>query len=51
MRRWTAAILWAGLSLGEAAAVETEAGRWNLADLYPSSEAWQADPDKLAAQS
>ena len=50
MHRWTAATLWAGLSLGAAAAVETEADRWNLADLYPSTEAWQADADKLAAQ-
>lgn len=32
-----------------ALAAETEADRWNLADLYPSVEAWNADGAKLAA--
>src|SRR5579864_3335307 len=29
---------------------ETEADRWNLGDLYPTTAAWNADADKLTSQ-
>ena len=32
------------------ASAETEADRWNLADIYPSVAAWNADATKLEAQ-
>jgi oligoendopeptidase F len=39
------------LSAGAAhAAPETAADRWNLAELYPSTAAWEADAGQLAAQ-
>lgn len=50
MHRWIAATLSASLFLGAAAAEVDIAERWNLADLYPSSAAWQADASKLASQ-
>ena len=51
MRRWIAATFSAALiSPGSAAAQETAADRWNLAELYASVEAWQADAGKLTAQ-
>ena len=36
--------------LGVCSAAETEQDRWNLADLYPSAAAWQADAAKLRSQ-
>ena len=40
----------ASLLLAGNALAETEADRWNLADLYPSVAQWNADADKLSAQ-
>ena len=50
MHRWIAVALSAGLCLSAASARETLADRWNLADVYPSTQAWQADADKLGGQ-
>lgn len=50
MHRWIAAALTAGLCLSAAAGQDTVAERWNLADVYASPQAWQADADKLAGQ-
>ncbi|HEY5799957.1 MAG TPA: oligoendopeptidase F [Burkholderiaceae bacterium] len=38
------------LPLASAVSAETENDRWNLADLYPSVEAWNADYAKVDAQ-
>ena len=38
------------LGFAHAASAETEADRWNLADLYAAPAAWTADAEKLAAQ-
>lgn len=38
------------LGFAHAASAETEADRWNLADLYATPAAWTADAEKLAAQ-
>ena len=43
------AILVASLGFG-AAFAETTADRWNLAEIYPSVEAWNADAAKLESQ-
>jgi len=43
------AVLLAFAAFGTAAA-ETTADRWNLAEIYPSVEAWNADAAKLEAQ-
>jgi oligoendopeptidase F len=50
MRRWIAATFSACLSLGASAAEEAVANRWNLADLYASAGAWEAEATKLNAQ-
>lgn len=50
MHRWIAVALSAGLCLSAAAAQETAADRWNLADVYPSAQAWQGDADQLNRQ-
>src|SRR5215510_12516385 len=47
-RRW--ALFLAGASLLSPALAESLADRWNLADLYPSLAAWNADASKLEAQ-
>ena len=49
MRQYFIAVSMACLS-GAAASAETTADRWNLADLYPTVEAWNADAKKLEAQ-
>lgn len=38
------------LGINAVRAAETPQDRWNLADLYPSLEAWHADEAKLTAQ-
>ena len=38
------------LSVGAPAGAQTDADRWNLADLYASPAAWQADAVKLSGQ-
>lgn len=42
--------LLAGTAFTAATAQETEADRWNLADLYPSAAAWEADAGTLDRQ-
>lgn len=49
MRLRTPWLLAIALAFG-AAHAETDADRWNLADLYPSQAAWDADATKLEAQ-
>lgn len=49
MRRSTLCLLAITLACG-AARAESETDRWNLADLYPSQAAWDADAAKLEAQ-
>ncbi|MEO8124993.1 MAG: oligoendopeptidase F, partial [Burkholderiales bacterium] len=49
MRSATLCLLVLSLAFG-AARAETEADRWNLADLYASQAAWDADAAKLEAQ-
>ena len=49
MRKLLLAIVGASAVLGSAAA-ETTADRWNLADIYPSVAAWNADAARLDAQ-
>jgi oligoendopeptidase F len=49
MRKKLLAVLLASACFGTAAA-ETIADRWNLAEIYPSVEAWNADAAKLEAQ-
>jgi oligoendopeptidase F len=38
------------LAAGNAVAAETDANRWNLADLYPGTPEWSADAAKFEAQ-
>jgi oligoendopeptidase F len=47
---WAIALAIVFSSASAAPATETEADRWNLADLYPSAAAWQADADRLTRQ-
>jgi oligoendopeptidase F len=49
MRQCLVAALLACVGLAPALA-ETTADRWNLADLYPTLQAWQADAAKLGTQ-
>ena len=44
------ALLIAGLAVSAFAAAENIEDRWNLADLYPSVQAWHQDAAKLASQ-
>ena len=44
------ALLFAAALLATPASAETEADRWNLADLYPSQADWNADATRLEAQ-
>lgn len=50
MYKLAPAALLALLPLASLAGTETEADRWNLQDLYPTVEAWNADYAKLDAQ-
>lgn len=45
-----AVLIVAALGSGTGQAMETNADRWNLADLYPSTAAWNADAEKLQGQ-
>ncbi len=49
MHRFLCALLLASLALAPARA-ESQADRWDLADLYPSVAAWDADAARLEAQ-
>src|SRR5215472_11434793 len=49
MRMHLLAMLVASVAFQSAFAQET-GDRWNLADLYPSTAAWNADADKLESQ-
>ncbi len=50
MRHLIVAMLLLVALTAAAAVTETEADRWNLADLYASLDAWNADAGKLTAQ-
>src|SRR6185436_20714425 len=46
----SAAMLTAAIASATAPAAERPQDRWNLADLYPSTDAWNADAAKLDAE-
>jgi oligoendopeptidase F len=50
MRFSSAAVLLATALIAASASAETPADRWNLADIYPSTAAWNTDAARLESQ-